>query len=158
MKALKLLKFEIWEAKFYLVCELPAWWKSIQKHPLTKLRGFERFAASKTWKCKLYSFFHTPPWWKQFKFIFCQKEGLEQSGSWENEVNLFQSHFNQHCQTLRDPGLPRQSHNAKEKINFIKLYHSMYQRSHRMRIIWNIKFFTMTFSKTFIKNILAALY
>ena len=60
MKALKLLKLEIWKAKFYLVCELPTWWKSTQTHLLTKVRDFERSAASKTWKCKLYSFFTRP--------------------------------------------------------------------------------------------------
>ena len=60
MKALKLLKLEIWKAKFYVVCELPAWWKSTQTHLLTKVRDFERSAPSKTWKCKLYSFFTRP--------------------------------------------------------------------------------------------------
>ena len=71
--SLKLLKLEIWKAKFYSVCELPARWKSTQTHLLTNVRDFERSAASKTWKCKLYSFFHAPSWWKLFKFIFWQK-------------------------------------------------------------------------------------
>ena len=47
MKTLKLLKLEIWIAKFYLVCEYPACSKSTQTHLLTKVRDFERSAASK---------------------------------------------------------------------------------------------------------------
>ena len=56
--------------KLWSFCELPAWWKTSQTPLLTKVRDFERSAASKTWKCKLYSFFHTLPWWKLFIFIF----------------------------------------------------------------------------------------
>ena len=41
MKALKLLKLDIWKAKFYLVCELPARWKSSQtQSSFDKSEGF----------------------------------------------------------------------------------------------------------------------
>ena len=55
---------KIWNLRSQILLSLwaPRIVKIYSRNSLTKLRCFERFAASKTWKSKLYSFFHTPPW------------------------------------------------------------------------------------------------
>ena len=86
---------KIWNLRSQILLSLwaPRIVKIYSKTSFDKIEGFWTLCSFKNLKMQTFSFFHTPPWWKLLKFIFWQKSGLEQSGSWENEVNLFQSHF-----------------------------------------------------------------
>ena len=57
---LKALKFE--KSKLCLFCKPPAWWKTTQRHLLTKVMVFESYGAQKAQKCKLCSFCNPPAW------------------------------------------------------------------------------------------------
>ena len=81
---------KIWNLRSQILLSLwaPRIMKIYSKTSFDKSEGFWTLCSFKNLKMQTFSFFHTPPWWKLLKFIFWQKSGLEQSGSWENEVNF----------------------------------------------------------------------
>ena len=92
MKALKVLKLEIWKDKFYSVCELPARWKSTQTHLLTNVRDFERFAAIKIENVNFTHFFSHPLGENYSNSYFDKSKGLKNQEA-EKMKSIFSNHI-----------------------------------------------------------------
>ena len=102
MKALKLLKLEIWKAKFYLVCELPARWKSSQtQSSFDKSEGFWTLCSFKILKMQTLLIFSHAPLVKTIQIHFLTKVRawtIRKLRRWSQFVPI--TFLNQHCQTI----------------------------------------------------------
>ena len=102
MKALKLLKVAIWKAKFYLVCELLARWKSSQtQSSFDKSEGFWTLCGFKNLKMQTLLIFSHVPLVKTIKIHLLTKVRawtIRKLRKWSEFVPI--TFLSQQCQTI----------------------------------------------------------